>query len=311
MTTTTSLMHNMRDDELLDRASRLSSQVASSINISDKFVPKVAFMFLTPGSLPLSPLWDMFFKGHQGMYSIYVHPHPSYNESLPTTSAFYGRRIPSQVPVYWGTMSMIDAERRLLANALLDKHNQRFVLLSDSCIPLFNFTTVYNYLMGTNHSFLGSFDDPRKIGRGRYNRRMWPTITVEQWRKGSQWFEIHRDLAVQIVSDRTYYQVFHEFCHPPCYNDEHYLPTLVNILSGEVNSNRSVTWVDWPRDGPHPRKFGWVDVNVELLHRIRFGSECRYSANVTNVCHLFARKFLPSTLRVLLKVAPVALGFGS
>ncbi|KAK4426638.1 Glycosyltransferase BC10 [Sesamum alatum] len=303
--TTTSLVHNMSDDELLERASRVSSQVES-----EKFVPKVAFMFLTPGPLPLSPLWDMFFEGHHGMYSIYVHPHPSYNESLPTTSAFCGRRIPSQ-PVYWGTMSMIDAERRLLANALLDTHNQRFVLLSDSCIPLFNFTTVYNHLMGTNHSFLGSFDDPRKMGRGRYNRRMWPTITVEQWRKGSQWFEIHRDLAVKIVSDKTYYQVFHEFCHPPCYNDEHYLPTLVNILSAEENSNRSVTWVDWPRDGPHPRKFGWVDVNVELLHRIRFGSECRYNGNVTNVCHLFARKFLPSTLRVLLKVAPLVLGFGS
>lgn len=213
-------------------------------------------------------------------------------------------------PVYWGTISMIDAERRLLANGLLDFSNQRFVLLSDSCIPLFNFTTIYKYLTETNLSFLGSFDDPRKPGRGRYNRQMWPTISIEQWRKSSQWFEIHRDLAVKIVSDQKYYQVFHEYCLPPCYNDEHYLPTLVNIICPEMNWNRSVTWVDWSRGGPHPRKFGWIDIKVELFDQIRFGTECMYNGNTTKICHLFARKFLPNTLEPLLKVAPLIMGFG-
>jgi hypothetical protein len=33
--------------------------------------------------------------------------------------------------VIWGQISMIDAERRLLANALGDPDNQHFVLLSD------------------------------------------------------------------------------------------------------------------------------------------------------------------------------------
>ncbi|KAK4393607.1 Glycosyltransferase BC10 [Sesamum angolense] len=150
-------MHNMSDDELLLRASKVAG-IEQDIPGKQQ---KVAFMFLTSGPLPLSPFWDRFFKGHEGMYSVYVHSHPSYNDSVPPVSAFYGRRIPSQ-PVYWGTMSMIDAERRLLGNALLDPSNQRFVLLSDSCIPLFNFTTVYDYHMGSNHSFLGSFDDPIK-----------------------------------------------------------------------------------------------------------------------------------------------------
>ncbi|KAL3813262.1 hypothetical protein ACJIZ3_014530 [Penstemon smallii] len=298
---TYSMMHNMSDVELFLRASRV-------ISVVEDFVPKIAFMFLTPGPLPLAPLWERFFKGHEGMYSIYVHSHPSYNESDPKDSAFFGRRIPSQ-PVYWGTISMIDAERRVLANALLDSSNQRFVLLSDSCIPVFNFTTIYNYLLETNHSFLGSFDDPGKAGRGRYNQKMSPNITIEQWRKGSQWFEIHRDLALKIVSDNKYYQIFHEFCLPPCYSDEHYLPTLVNILFSEMNSNRTITWVDWSRGGPHPRRFGWIDVRVELLNHIRNGSECVYNENRTNICHLFARKFLPNTLGPLLKVAPWVLGF--
>ncbi|XP_060190795.1 glycosyltransferase BC10-like [Lycium barbarum] len=300
----TLLMHNMNDEELLLRA--------SMVEFSNKNVPKIAFMFLTPGPLPLAPFWDMFFNGYQGLYSIYVHPHPSYNDShVPQTSVFYGRTIPSQ-PVYWGTISMIDAERRLLANALFDSSNQRFVLLSDSCIPLFNFTTIYNHLLGSNLSFLASYDDPRKPGRGRYNRLMWPNVTIEQWRKGSQWFEIHRDLAVNIASDRKFYPIFQEHCQAPCYNDEHYLPTLVNILYPEINSNRTITWVDWSRGGPHPRKFGRHDISIEFLNQIRFGSECMYNGNIsTNICYLFGRKFLPDALGPLLQVAHEVLGLHS
>ncbi|KAL9391988.1 hypothetical protein Peur_015908 [Populus x canadensis] len=293
-------MHNMSDEELLRRASMVPIVQESA----HKHAPKVAFMFLTNGPLPLSLLWEKFFEGHEGLYSIYVHPHPSYNDSWPRSSVFYGRRIPSQA-VYWGTGTMIDAERRLLANALLDSSNQRFVLLSESCIPLFNFKTTYDHLMNSNISFLGSFDDPRKPGRGRYNPRMWPAINITDWRKGSQWFEVHRDIAVHIISDQKYYQVFQEHCHPPCYMDEHYFPTLVNILYPELNSNRSITWVDWSRGGPHPGKFGWGDITDEFLNQIRHGSECVYNGNTTSMCYLFARKFIPQTLEPLLRIAPL------
>lgn len=203
---------------------------------------------------------------------------------------------------------MMDAERRLLANALLDPSNLRFVLLSESCIPLFYFKTVYNYLLNSNLSFQASFDHPTRNARGRYNPHMAPTVNVTHWRKGSQWFELHRDLAQQIVSDQKYYQVFQEFCHPPCYMDEHYIPTLLNILSPSLNSNRTVTWVDWSRDGPHPGKFGWDDMTDEFLDNIRFGSKCTYNGNTTSMCFLFARKFLPNTLEQLLRILPVLLG---
>ena len=197
---------------------------------------------------------------------------------------------------------MIDAERRLLANALLDFSNQRFILLSESCIPLFNFTTIYNYLTESNLSFLSMFDDRGKAGRGRYNRQMWPAINITDWRKGSQWFELHRELAVQVISDRKFYPVFVEYCHPSCYMDEHYIPTLVNMRYVEMSSNRSITWVDWSRGGAHPRRFGWVDIKEEFLNHIRYGSECIYNGNTTNMCFLFARKFHPNALEPLLRL---------
>ncbi|WOG95857.1 hypothetical protein DCAR_0415186 [Daucus carota subsp. sativus] len=298
-----SIMHNMSDKELL----WLASMLPKIRDFPYERVPKVAFMFLTPGSLPLSPLWEMFFKGHEGLYSIYVHAHPSYHYNYPKNSVFYGRAIPSK-PLWWGTVSMIDAERRLLANALLDLSNQRFVLLSETCIPLFNFTTIYRYLTNSKLNFLSLYDDRSGVGRGRYRQGMWPPIALEDWRKGSQWFEIDRVLALRIASDKPYYDAFSKFCLPPCYSDEHYLPTLVNILYGESNSNRSVTYVDWSQRGAHPRRFERGQINRESLDRIRFGSECIYNGNNTRMCYLFARKFHPNALEPLLKMAPVLFG---
>ncbi|XAR71371.1 hypothetical protein NMG60_11028597 [Bertholletia excelsa] len=297
-------MHNMTDEELIRKASMVPG--VQELN-PQKLIPKVAFMFLTKGPLPFAPLWEKFFRGHEGLYSIYVHPHPSFNDSMPESSVFYGRRIPSK-PVQWGDISMIDAERRLLANALLDVSNQRFVLLSESCIPLFNFTTVYSYLLSSPLSFLGSFD-VGKGGRDRYNPRMSPEITLSDWRKASQWFELHRDLAIRVISDRKYYLLFKDLCLPPCYSDEFYFPTLVHILWPAMNSNRTVTWVDWSRPGPHPGQFGWGDITDEFLNRVRFSWECVYNGKTTRMCVLFARKFLPNALEPLLRIAPLVLDF--
>lgn len=204
---------------------------------------------------------------------------------------------------------MIEAERRLLANALLDFSNQRFVLLSESCIPLFNFPTIYSYLINSTQNYVMAFDDPSHVGRGRYNSHMYPKITIQQWRKGSQWFEMDRDLAIEVVSDQTYFPIFQKLCQRSCYSDEHYLPTFVSIKFWESNSNRSLTWVDWSKGGPHPAKFTRRDVTVELLERLRTGSKCEYRGNSTNICLLFARKFTPGTLERLLRFAPRLMHF--
>ncbi|KAK1372042.1 glycosyltransferase BC10-like [Heracleum sosnowskyi] len=296
--------HDMDDDELFWKAS-VVHQIQKS---QDEHTPKVSFMFLIKGPLPLGPLWEKFFEGHEGFYSIYIHSDPSYNESLAEESVFRGRRIPSK-KVEWGKFNMIEAEKRLLANALLDTSNQRFVLLSESCIPLFNFSTVYSYLMNSTQTFLESYDLPGRVGRGRYNDQMKPEITLEQWRKGSQWFQMDRELALAIISDRKYMALFKRFCKPSCYSDEHYIPTFVGMKFRSRNSNRTLTWVDWARGGAHPTRFGKMQVTVELLKGMRSGSKCTYNGEETNVCHLFARKFLPDALDRLLKMASEIMEF--
>ncbi|CAN1812273.1 Glycosyltransferase BC10 [Linum perenne] len=299
------LTHGMNDEEIFWRA----SLVPTKRDYPFDRLPKVAFMFLTRGPMPLLLLWERFFKGHQNYFTLYLHTDPGYVLNVSTDSPFYGRQIPSQ-QVEWGTVSLLDAERRLLANALLEFSNERFILLSESCIPVYNFPTVYNYLIHSEQSFVESYDDPSRYGRGRYSRKMLPNIWVRQWRKGSQWFEMQRDLAAYIVSDTKYYTLFKKHCTPACYPDEHFLPTFIHMFHGSMSANRTLTWVDWSLGGPHPATYGAVNITESFIQSIRMNKTvCSYNAGTTPICHLFARKFDASALEPLLNLTSRVMEF--
>ncbi|KAK9097526.1 hypothetical protein Sjap_023023 [Stephania japonica] len=275
--------------------------------------PKIAFMFLTPGTLPFERLWDRFFQGHDGRFTIYIHA--SREKPVHVSQYFVGREIRSD-KVVWGKISMVDAERRLLANALVDPDNQHFVLLSDSCVPLHDFDYVYNYLMDTNISFVDSFEDPGPIGSGRYSEHMLPEVEKKDFRKGAQWFTMKRQHATVVMADSLYYTKFKLYCKPGmdgrnCYSDEHYLPTLFTMVDPGGISNWSVTHVDWSEGKWHPKSYRARDVSYELFKNITSIDE---SVHVTSAekkeiqirpclwngmkrpCYLFARKFYPETL---------------
>ncbi|KAG7653765.1 Glycosyl transferase family 14 [Arabidopsis suecica] len=299
------LSHGMSDDELFWRA--------SMVPVKEEYpydrVPKVAFMFLTRGPLPMLPLWEKFFKGNDKYLSVYVHTPPGYDMNVSRDSPFYDRQIPSQ-RVEWGSPLLTDAEKRLLANALLDFSNERFVLLSESCVPVYNFSTVYTYLINSAYSFVDSYDEPTRYGRGRYSRKMLPDIKLHHWRKGSQWFEVNRKIAIYIISDSKYYSLFKQFCRPACYPDEHYIPTFLNMFHGSMNANRSVTWVDWSIGGPHPATYAAANITEGFLQSIRKNeTDCLYNEEPTSLCFLFARKFSPSALAPLMNLSSTVMGF--
>ncbi|EHA8589817.1 putative glycosyltransferase BC10 [Cocos nucifera] len=169
----------LTDDEM---ASRVVMKDILSMPLVPSKNPKIAFMFLTPGSLPFERLWEKFFLfGGMGR-TITVISSDCLEFCHKVEVAFTCSNV------VWGTISMIDAEKRLLANALQDTDNQHFVLLSDSCVPLHDFDYVYNYLMGTNISFVDCFQDPGPHGNGRYSKQMLPEVEERDFRKGAQVF---------------------------------------------------------------------------------------------------------------------------
>lgn len=285
--------------------------------------PKVAFMFLTPGPLPFEMLWDKFFRGNDGRFTVYVHA--SREQANFVSPHFIGRNIRSE-KVDWGKISMIDAEKRLLMNALQDPDNQHFVLLSDSCVPLQPFDYVYNYLIFTNVSFIDCYDDPGPHGAGgRYTEPMLPEIEYKYFRKGSQWFTMTRRHALIIMADSLYYKKFRLYCRPGmpegrnCYADEHYFQTLFYMVDPAGISNWSVTYVDWSERKWHPRSYKPQDITTKLLRNITaYDTSLHYTSDekktvlttpciwngMRRPCFLFARKFFPETLDNWMKIFP-------
>ncbi|KAF8042603.1 hypothetical protein BT93_A1058 [Corymbia citriodora subsp. variegata] len=259
--------------------------------------PKVAFMFLTLHLLPFEKLWDKFFQGHEGRFTVYVHS--SEEKPVHVSRYFIDRDVWSD-QVAWGKISMVDAERRLLANALEDPDNQHFVLLSDSCVPLRTFDYVYDYLMHTNISYIDCFVDPGPHGNGRYSKHMLPEVKKTDFRKGAQWFTMKRQHALILMADSLYYSKFRDHCQM--------------VDPGGI-STWSVTHVDWSERKSHPKSYRAQDVTYDLLKNIMSidvsihetsdneheeqVKPCLWNG-VNRPCYLFARKFYPETLDSLL-----------
>jgi hypothetical protein len=93
------ITHTFSDDQLFWRA----SLVPTKHHYPYARVPKLAFMFLTRGPLPLLPLWERFFQGHSHLFNIYIHAPPGYILNVSDSSPFYRRNIPSQVPTFFST----------------------------------------------------------------------------------------------------------------------------------------------------------------------------------------------------------------
>uniref|UniRef100_A0A7N0TP42 Core-2/I-branching beta-1,6-N-acetylglucosaminyltransferase family protein n=1 Tax=Kalanchoe fedtschenkoi TaxID=63787 RepID=A0A7N0TP42_KALFE len=298
---------------------------------------RVAFLFLARRNLPLDFLWGSFFEGaEEDTFSIYVHSEPgfAFDESTTRSPFFYGRELKNSIQVKWGEASMIEAERLLLEVALEEPANQRFVLLSDSCVPLYNFSYIYNYVMASPKSFVDSFLD---VKEHRYHPKMSPVIPKNKWRKGSQWVTLIRSHAEVIADDEHVIAVFEKFCkrRPPidlskgklnyklqkqhnCIPDEHYVQTLLTLkgLESELE-RRTLTFTVWNQSktstetrGWHPMTFSYADVRAEKIKAIKEISHINYETefriewcqvNSTSVpCFLFARKFSrPAAMRLL------------
>ncbi|KAL3813809.1 hypothetical protein ACJIZ3_015077 [Penstemon smallii] len=301
--------------------------------------PKIAFLFIARNRIPLDVVWDVFFRGDtENRFSIYVHSRPGFLLNTATTrSAFFlDRQINDSIQVEWGEASMILAERNLLENALMDPSNQRFIFLSDSCIPLYNFSYTYDYIMSTSTSFVDSFADTKD---SRYNPKMHPVIPVENWRKGSQWVVLTRKHAEIVIRDESVFPMFQSHCkkkslpefwrdHPfpadsskehNCIPDEHYVQTLLaqKGLEGEI-TRRSLTHSSWDlsssgdpkRRGWHPATYKLADATPILIQSIKgidniyyeteYRREWCTSKGKPSQCFLFARKFTrPAALRLL------------
>ncbi|XP_048615562.1 glycosyltransferase BC10-like [Brassica napus] len=240
---------------------------------------KLAFLFLTPGTLPFEKLWDKFFT-----FSIYIHP--TNERPVHISSHFFYREINSD-EVIEGRISVVDAEKRLLVSALEDPHNQHFVLLSE------------RYLLYSNVSFIESFVDPGPHGTGRHMEHMLPEIAREDFRKGAQpGIEAYKDC----IADEHYLPTFFSMIDPMGisnwsvtyvdWSERRWYPKTYTANEISLDFMKNVTTEEMSIHGTSVGEHG------DELHW-----PCTWNG-ITRPCYLFARKFHPDALDTLLNLFP-------
>lgn len=127
---------------------------------------KIAFLFLTLDNTNQPELWKKYFKNNKDKYNIYCHP----KNPDKVTDSFLKNNIVDIQKTDWS--HVIEAEVSLYKEALKDKDNIYFMLVSESCIPTKTFEEFYSFLFdnkNTQISYIKEFGDTKE--KVKYWRR--------------------------------------------------------------------------------------------------------------------------------------------
>ena len=259
------------DQEKINTFKRVNFILKESVYRSLKEItlnkPKIAFLFLTKGDVKYPKIWEVYFK-NQTNYNCYIHP----KDKTLVKSFLKDHIVSNIVETRWGDSSLIKAMNSLLQEAIKNGENQKFVFLSESCLPVKKFDQLYLFLEKLNKSVftLGN-------GMGEHYQRMkklYKPYTIglnkKNFYKSELWSILDRKHVTTILNNKSIFlPVFDKITAP----DEHFNVSLILIKHG-INSfiDRRTTFVYWPSDKtPHPTTFGpmLTDKDKEMIEDSR------------------------------------------
>jgi len=218
----------------------------------------------------------------QSLFSVYVNC-PAYSSSE-ERSIFTDRVIEDLVDTTEGfaQFSLVAAALKMIEHALRDPNNQKFVLLSESCIPIQPPEVIHAQLISENHSRINAC-----LRRKLFISRWRPKIVKKRyWRKSSQFFALSRRHAQLAADDTELKSTFSQYCNTNrgriCVPDEHYFPTLLAFhgMENQTDCEGQVTSIKWNGLGNswHPITYKAKRINAAFLRSLadhdKKGEEC-------------------------------------
>ncbi len=264
---------------------------------------KIAFMFLTLESLHQGARWHKFLSDGKDKCTVYSHPkYPEYVKQQFLTDSI----IPNLAQTKWAGLGLVKATNNLLLEALKDPANKYFMLLSEKCMPLYDFDYIYDKITQKKKSWVFHYKwNNIQQNVNRYNSLMQVktkfkdplNFTIGEFYKQSQWMLLNRSHAELIARNMTLTNQFYKTSAP----DEHF---YINILKNKVpmfhteNINHPITFVNWTDSnvGNHP-----VEYQSVHLKDIKNANAADYFkqpvSNQHKESHLFMRK-VPHTATI-------------
>eukprot|EP00210_Caulerpa_lentillifera_P002762 g2641.t1 len=246
----------------------------------------------------------------QNLFNVYTHPNLDY--TFPENSIFYNTEVADRINTTNGMSRFrLDlAEFQLLKAALTDSQNQKFVLLSEACIPIHRPEVIYLQLISETKSrsnACGAFTT--NVHLSRWNDNMKSSILDKsKWRKSAQWFALIRSHAELVIKENHVKLRFSKYCDGPtsavCVSNEHYIPTTLAVygLEDETDCSGHMTSAIWSPGWSHPLTYKGESVTPNLIQKLRNIKLCdvpgaqasasaffKTSSNSSH-CHIFNNK---------------------
>lgn len=189
-------------------------------------------MFLSYKEPVALSLWTKYLSAETA--NVYLHPKTTDQSS----SFFKSKTVPNPCQTKWGDISLVKATLLLLQYALRNTENTHFILLSDSCIPVYAYSDLYSKITEMKQSQLYSKKVNDNISRFVESDKLKRSHIMKQ----SQWMILTRDDAEFFCKHNH----IKNFTQMPL-TDEKYFITLLNAY-GRPWSERMTTYHLWNKD---------------------------------------------------------------
>ena len=208
--------------------------------------PKIAFLFLTYNNLKRPDIWNKFFdiennnndiisssntfasSKYSNKFTIYNH---AKEPDKVTDILLKDRHIPEHIETCWGCFGTVEANILMMKEALKDPLNTKFILVSESCIPIVSFDKFYNEIMKDDKSRINIFYNQPQ----RYYDIINPPFSKDKFIKNAaQGLIFNRYHAELLVNSLLQYK--NDWQNMGCV-DEHYFGNILRILDTNFELN--------------------------------------------------------------------------
>lgn len=257
-----------------------------------RYKGKIALCFLITRNLENWELWENWWKGYEDYVSFYFHisgknfykHNPAADYKFKTLA--WERRIRTPHITMWGDYSLVMAEGYMYREALMNKENKYFCIISESEIPIRSFPDTYREIMSTKKNRLnmrsfrgyalyeGAIDaNGNQIGmlKNCFPKKFIPIsgkckskedLRCLTMRSSHQWKILNRQGAkdfVRMIENKEYMNAYREcivFDPTQLAPDELAFVNWIVLKHGTKGLirnyiNQETTYADFPEDGEH------------------------------------------------------------
>jgi len=225
---------------------------------------KICFCFLTYYDLERVDIWNNFFKDiDTNLYKVYIHP--KYSNFSIDKYLFPINIVQNRVETNGKTnISIVNATIRLLENAYNDNNQEltHYIFLSQSCMPIYNFNTIYKTVILFDKSVIGKKDNNKKERYFQLNDYFKKYINYKQFTKQQPNMVLIKDDVKKIITN-NFTKYFSNMICP----DEHYFINILLYLLGSKIIFNQIVFCNYNLNATQGLDFNYVD--EKLIKSIR------------------------------------------